>query len=134
MHQGATMVADTWMNDHTRRLINNNNVVILVDDVERNILWHDLLLTAGIGHNDRYLVERLYLIARLLRLAIDKDILAIGSRLYAVTRGVLQTRGEKLIESHQRLSLIHRHREVLIHLITLIDAINHSIEELLVLI
>ena len=85
---------------------------------------------AGIGHNDRYLVEGLYLIARLLGFAIDKDVLAIGSCLDAVARGVLKAYGEVLVETHLRLTLIHRHREVLIHLIALIGAICNTIQEL----
>ena len=105
----AAMVTHTWVHDHTRLLVDDDDVVILVDDVERYVFGHNLLLAARIWHNDRYLVERLDLIARLLGLAVYQDVATIGSGLYAVTRCVLEACGEELIEAHKRLSLVDRH-------------------------
>ena len=120
VHQRTAMVAHTGVNDHTRLLVYYNDVVILVDNVKRDILRHNLLLTAGIGQDDRYLVEGLNLVARLLRLAIYKDVLAIGSRLNTVARGVFKAYCKILIEAHHRLPLIDRYGEVFVHLIALV--------------
>ena len=123
------MVTNARVYDHTGSLVYHNNVIILVDNIEGYILGHNLLLMARIWHHDRYLVERFYLVARLLGFAINEDILAIGSRLDAVARGVLKAYGEVLVETHLRLTLIYSHRKVLIHLITLVDALCDTIQE-----
>ena len=125
VHQSAAMVTHTRVHNHTGSLINHDNVIILIDDIQRYVLWHNLLLTTRIWHHDRYLVERLNLVTRLLRFAVYEDVTTIGSGLNAVSRGVLEAYGEELVETHLRLSLIHRNGEVLIHLITLAITLLH---------
>jgi hypothetical protein len=113
------MVTYARVYNHARSLIYHDNIVVLVDDIQWNVLGYNLLLTARIWHHDRYLVERLNLITRLLGLTIYQDITTIGSCLYAITRGILKTYGKELIKTHLRLSLIYGHGEMLIHLVTL---------------
>ena len=82
--QRTAIITTSGVHDHTRLLIYDDEVIILIHHVERYIFGYDLYLTLGIGHNKRDAVLRLDLIAGLCRHAIDQYISAVGGCLYAV--------------------------------------------------
>ena len=63
------------------------------------------------------MIQRLDLIARLGCHAINQNVAAVGSRLYAVARAVLHTIDQILIQAQHLLSAIDRDGEVLEHLV-----------------
>ena len=114
VHQGSGVVAMTGVHHHAGLLIYDDNVIILVKDIERNILWDDLQLPAGIWKHNRDGIERFYLVARLNRLTIYKDISGIGSALNAVARHLLHAVGKPLVDAKHALSLINAEAEMLV--------------------
>ena len=110
----AAVVAVTGMHDQPRRFVDDQQVVVLVGYFERNVFGNDLHLAPRIGHHDLDAVERLDLVARLGRLAVDEDVPAVGRRLNAVARAVLHPNGQELVQPHGGLALVGRHRKVFV--------------------
>ena len=115
--QRAAIISAAGVDNHSRLLIYDYQVVILIHHIERDVLGDDLHLALGVGHNQRDAIHRLYLVARLGRNAIYEDVAAVGSRLYAVARAVLHTIDQILIQAQHLLSAIDRDGEVLEHLV-----------------
>ncbi len=122
--QRARIVAEARVHDHAGGLVDHQKIVVLVYDVERNILRDDLQLAPRVGHDDGYAVERLDLVARLGRLAVDQNVAAVGRRLYAVARRILHAARQKLVQPQQRLSLVDHDREVFEHLVALLVGLH----------
>ena len=83
-----------------------------------------LHLALGVGHNKCNAVQRLHLITRLGRHAIDQYVTAIGGRLYAVTRAVLHAIDKILVQSQEFLTTIYRDGKVLEHLVSTLHQID----------
>ena len=114
VHQRTVIVAAARVHNHARRLVHDQQVVILIYYVQRYILGHDLHLPLRVGHHKRYAVQRLDLVAGLRRHAVDKDIPVVGRRLDTVTRTVLHAVDQKLVQTYHRLSAVDRDGKVLI--------------------
>ena len=110
----AVVVSMSWVYTHTCLLIYNNHIVILIDNINRNILRCKQAVVLRILHLQHNLIKRLNLIRRLLRTVVHKDISLINSRLHTISRAVFDMRCKILIQTHHRLTLIYRNREVLI--------------------
>ena len=115
--QRAAIISAAGVDNHSRLLIYDYQVVILIHHIERDVLGDDLHLALGVGHNQRDAIHRLHLVARLGRNAIYEDVAAVGSRLYAVARAVFHTIDQILIQAQHLLSAIDRDGEVLEHLV-----------------
>ena len=115
--QRAAIISAAGVDNHSRLLIYDYQVVILIHHIERDVLGDDLHLALGVGHNERDVIHRLYLVARLCRHAIHQNVAAVGSRLYAVARAVFHTIDQILIQAQHLLSAIDRDGEVLEHLV-----------------
>ena len=112
--QRAAVIAHPRVHDQSGRFVHEQQPLVLVGDVERNVLGDELHLAPRVGHHDLDAVERLDLVARLGRLAVDEDVPAVGRRLNAVARAVLHPNGQELVQPHGGLALVGRHRKVFV--------------------
>ena len=53
VHERCGVVAVTGMDDHARRLVDQQQVVVLVGNFERDVFGYDLDFALGIGHHQR---------------------------------------------------------------------------------
>ena len=80
--EGAIGIAGGGMHDHARCLVEDQQVGVFKEDIERNVLggsgqWH------GLGQSDGDEVAEFYRIAWFGRLAVDVDELVANERLNA---------------------------------------------------
>ena len=87
--QRPVPVAVARVHDHAGGLVDDQQIVVFVGDVERDVLRHDLDLALGIGHHHGDAVQRLDLVARLGRTSAHEHAAAVDRRLDAVARAVL---------------------------------------------
>ena len=80
--QSAVGIARRGMHDHARFLVQNEQVVVFVKDVERDILWRGIE-RHRFRQRDGNAVAGLHRIARLGGLVIDDDVLLANERLDA---------------------------------------------------
>ena len=52
VHKGAVVVAVARMDDHARGLVHDEHVLVLIDDVERNVFGEDFHPAAPVGHHE----------------------------------------------------------------------------------
>jgi len=83
--QRPVPVAVARVHDHAGGLVDDQQIVVFVGDVERDVLRHDLDLALGIGHHHGDAVQRLDLVARL-RTSAHEHAAAVDRRLDAVAR------------------------------------------------
>ncbi len=103
VHERCGVVAVTGMDDHARRLVDQQQVVVLVGNFERDVFGNDLDFALGIGHHQRDAVAGFDLVARLRGFAVDQDIACVGSRLDAVARTTLHVDRQELVQPQRAL-------------------------------
>ena len=118
--QRARIVAVTRVYDHSGGFVDDDQVVVLVADVERNVFGNDFDFANRVGHHDRNPVERFDFVTRFYWRAVDEDGSGVGSRLDAVARSAFHAVGKELVDAQQGLPLVDREAEMLVHLILLI--------------
>ena len=118
VHQRARPVAVTGMYNQSGRLVDNQHVVVLVNDVERDVLGHHLVLVARAVHHHLHHVEGLYAVVRFHRLAVNQYAARLGSLLHAVARRSGQPLGQKLVDAQQLLALVGDKAEMLVQAVT----------------
>ena len=101
--QRPVPVAVARVHDHAGGLVDDQQIVVFVGDVERDVLRHDLDLALGIGHHHGDAVQRLDLVARLGRTSAHEHAAAVDRRLDAVARAVLHPQREEFVEPHRLL-------------------------------
>jgi len=119
----ALEVSVAWMDDHPRRLVDHQHVVILVDYVKRYLLRQNLEAAPAVGHHETDHVTWTHYVIRLDRHIVYPHIAFLQRLLYVAARGVLQMRRHVFVDSHRSLSGVHFQPEVLEHLLS---HISHS--------
>ncbi len=114
VYEGSVIVAVTGMHHKPGRLVDHEQMLVLVHNVERNVLGYYLKLVTRTVHDHAHYIEGLYTIVGFHRLAVDENASGIGGLLYAVTRRLLDARHKKLVDTQQLLSLIGYKTEMLI--------------------
>ncbi len=114
VYKSAVIVAVTGMHHKPGRLVDHEQMLVLVHDVERNILGYYLKLVTRTVHDHAHHIERLHAVVGFHRLAVDENTPGIGGLLYAVTRRLLDARHKKLVDTQQLLSLIGYKTEMFI--------------------
>ena len=79
------------MHNHSRCLVDNYEVVVFVNHIERQVLWHNACFTLGERQHYLDVVVGLNLVATTHRLAVYIYAPAFGGSLYAVARGAWKT-------------------------------------------
>ena len=118
------------MYTHARRLVHYDHIIILIQYVERNILRDNLQLALRIWHHQSDTIQRFYLIAGFGHHSIDQYISIVGSHLDTVTRAMLHTINQILIQTQHLLPLIYCDGEMLkkfIRLLALREFIIHQL-------
>ena len=85
----TAVISVPGMHDQPGGLVDDQQVVVLVGNVERDVFGDDLHFAPRVGHHDLDAVERLDLVARFRGLAVHEDVAAVGSRLDTVARAFL---------------------------------------------
>ena len=114
------------MDHHARRLVHHKQVIILIDDVERDVLGNDFGGVTRTVHHDLHHIAGTHLVVRLLGLAVDQDVSGIGSILYAVAACAYDTVHQELIDAQRSLSPVGHESEVFEQLL-LPDVAGYSI-------
>ena len=68
----------TGVHNHSSRFVDYYYVVVLVDDIERDIFGNDFDLTFRVWHDDRYPVEGFDAVVRFYGAAVYEDISVVG--------------------------------------------------------
>src|SRR5574344_201136 len=112
----AVPVAKAWMDHHACRFVNDHQVLILIHDIQRNLLWRNLILIMrAVQHHLNYIV-RLHLVRPLHRLSIRHDKTCVCSTLNPIAARVAQVVQQETVHPQQLLLLVSHHPVVLIQL------------------
>ena len=112
--QRAGVVAVSRMDNKTRRLIDHQQVLVLINDIEGNILRDDFEGVPRTRHDDRDHVARLHPVVVLYRHPVHSHVACIGSQLDAVAARMWQTVGQKLVDADRCLLFIGRKTEMFV--------------------
>ena len=119
------------MNHHSRRFVDNHQLVVLVYDVEWYVFRLNDVVVSRSVHHQRHHVERPHLVVALHRSFVHVYESSFGGFLYAVSAAVLQVFEEEFIHSHGHLSLIGGNPKVLVELCVVVAVVGlHSVQVL----
>ena len=118
--QRAAVVAVAGMDHQAGGLVDHQEVVVLIDNVERNRLGLDLDAAPLVGHHEGDHVERLDLVVGLDHLVVHADVTGLDGQLHAVARGVLHMVRKVFVDAQQRLPAVDDHAEMLEHFLLLV--------------
>lgn len=135
VHQRTVVVTTARMNDKSGRLVHHQQVIVLINNFQRNIFsFYRVFIERSVKHHDN-LLERLYLIIAFHGPAVNIYKSGIRSTLYTVTACVMQLVKQELVYPQRFLPLIHNYAEmfvqrllpVVLHLIYIVLAhcFNH---------
>ena len=128
--QGAVEVTVTGMNHKSSLFIYDDDVIIFIHHVKAYFFREDGDLPRRICQDNRHNIKRFHLIVWFDRLVIDKDAACLCRILNPVTRYVFQTILQKLIHTHQCLSLISHYPEMLEQLGILLIVLSYYTYEI----
>ena len=114
VYECTAVISVPGMHHQPGGLVDDQQVVVLVGNFERDIFGDDLHFAPRVGHHDLDTVERLDLVARFRGLAVHEDVAAVGSRLDTVARAFLHAYGQELVQPQRGLPLVGYDRKVLI--------------------
>ena len=112
--QSTMIIAATRVNHQSCWLVDHEQVIVLIDNVERNIFGQDLKHMTRTIHHHRHHITRLDLITALLRLTIDMDISVVGCTLHTVARCSHYPIDEELIDTYWSLSSVGHKAEMFV--------------------
>ena len=112
--QGAFEVAMAGVYHQSSLFVDHDDVVVFVNDIQRNLLRCDVDFPRGIAEHDGDDVVRLHLIVLLHRFVVDKDVACFGSVLNAVTRDVLNMVGQEGVDTFLGLAFVDHDTDMLI--------------------
>ena len=112
--QRAGIVAVTWVDDEPRRLVDDYQHLIFVDDIQRYGLGDDLELVLGTAQLEGDDVKGLDAVVALDGLVADEDIAPIECLLDATTTATRHACSQVLVDAHRSLPLVSYDTEVLI--------------------
>ena len=116
VYQGAVEVAHSGVNYQACRLVDDHQLVVFIDHVQRDVLWLDGRIVVRAVKHQRDDVACAYLIVTLDGFPIDVYEACICSFLDAVARGVLHVFRHVLVDAYRFLSAVYLHAQVLIKL------------------
>ena len=108
------------MHDHSSLLVDDKDVVVLMDYIQRNVLRKDLKSPPLIWHHERHHITGTDYIVCLDNLVIDSYVILLDGELDPVTRSILHMGCEIFVNSHRRLALVYIEAEMLEHLLLLV--------------
>ena len=112
--QRPRIVAMPGMDDEASRLIDHQEVFVLVDDIQGDILGDDLQLAARTAELEGDDLEGLDAVVGLDGSIPDEDIATLQRLLNTAAGGVGHARGEELVDTQQLLPLVGDDTEVLV--------------------
>jgi len=112
--QRAREVAGSRMHHHTGRFVDHHQIIVLVDNVQRDVLRDDAGVVLGMVEHECDDIARPYLVIAFDGFASHADVSCVGCCLYAVAAGVLHVLGEKLVNAYGCLSGVHHDAPVLV--------------------
>ena len=118
--KGTGVIAMARVYHQARGLVDDHEVVVLVNYVERDWLRFYLYAPSLVRHHQGDDVEGFHLVVRLDHPVVDADILRVYGQLDTVARSVLQMVGQILVDAQQSLSAVDDHAEMFIHFLLLI--------------
>ncbi len=128
--ESAGIVAMPGMDHESRRLVDDENSLVFIDYIERDILCYYLKFIARTIHHDAHDIVGLHLVARLRGFAVDDYASGVGRLLNTVAGGLLHTVDEKLVDSYHLLALIRHETEMLIELLAVVADIRRLLHQL----
>ena len=114
IHQRAMIISAPRMYYQSCGLVDDHQIIILVNNVQRNIFGNNIVVVAWTVHHDGQHVERLYLVAAFYRLAVCHDKPCVGRRLNTVARSVDDAFEQILVDAHRCLSFIYYYTEMFV--------------------
>ena len=114
VEQGSRPIADSGMNHQSCRFVDHHQVVVLKNDVERDVLGQDVVAVRRTVQHHLDDVAGLYLVTALHRSVVGKDEACVGGILNAVARYTAELVEEKLIDPQHLLVLIDRYAVMLV--------------------
>ena len=121
----------TGMYDHTCILVDHKHIIVLMNDIQRNILWKDFQSPSLIRHHELYDISGTDDIVRLDYLVVDSYIFCLYCKLDPVTRGILHMRRKILIHTHRLLTSGNIETVMLEHFLLLIVTLLFKIQPIL---
>ena len=112
--QRSTEVTTARMHHHACRFIDDHQVVIFIDHIQRDVLWFDRCIIVWTVKHQSNDIPRAYLIITFYWRTIYLNKTSFCCFLNPVTTGMRLMLGDILIYSDRHLSLVHLHPEVFI--------------------
>ena len=107
IHQCTRPVAMCWMNYHSGRFIDYQQIRIFVDDVQGNVFRNYLGIPWFLWKHDSDLIQWLNLVICFGRLAIDKHKAIVYGLLHFITGCESHFLGEEFVNTDRRLSFVY---------------------------
>jgi hypothetical protein len=102
------------MDHHTGRFVDDHDIVIFEDNVDRNILGINLGIARWVSQDNGYQVTGPNFVAGFYHGTVDQDIPGTGGILNSVAGGVPDFRHHVFIDPQRRLSFVGYEPEVLV--------------------
>ena len=103
----AAVIAATRMHDESCRLVDDEQDIILIDNVERNVLGNDFPVALRMVEDKRDDVASLYLVVALDGLVVRTDASCLGSFLNAIATRARHVIHEELIHTDRILAFVN---------------------------
>ena len=112
VYQCAMEISHTGMHHHAGRLVHDHHLVVLIDNIQRYVLWLYRRVVPWSIEHQRHCIAGLHLVIAFHGLTVNMDETGIGSFLYPVPAGMLQMLEQELIYTHGLLPLVGIYAEV----------------------
>ena len=107
--------------------VDDDDVVVFVDDVQRDRLGRDVGLSWGIGEHDGNHIVGLHLVVLLDGFLINQDVACLGGILHTVARDVGEMVGQIGVDTLGLLAGVDRHAYVFVKLTAFFDFRKHVV-------
>ena len=123
--EGAVEITAPRMHNHAGRLVDHHQLVILIDNLQRDILRFDGgVIMRAVEHQSNH-IARAYLIITLYRISIHMNETRIGGFLDSVTARMRLMFCQKLVDAYGNLTFIYLDTEVLIQIKFEFDVVHN---------
>src|SRR5690348_6809931 len=108
INERIIIMTGSGMHNHARSLIDNQNIIILINNLQRQILWNDVALgcLCTCRRYSHHIMEA-QRITRLTRFLVDKHVTVPNQLLYTGTRNTRQNRCQEAIEAQSYLLILY---------------------------
>ena len=114
--QCSMEIPHTWVYYQSRWFVDDHQLVVFVDHIERNILGLDGGIVVRAVEHQSNDISRTNLIITLDGFAVDMNKTRISRFLNAVTGGMLHMLRHVFVDTHRLLTAIHLHAQMLVEL------------------